>query len=241
VILTVATWNIHAGIGRDRRLDLARIWRVIELIDADLIGLQEVVLTDLHDDLLIRWAQAAGYATHFVTTRAGPLPGSYFGNMLLSRLPLAEQPALDLSVPGRERRQLLCAEVTHQSQRLAIWVAHLGLKRWERRYQVERIHAYAHRAGDHPTHRLLIGDFNEWWPGPGTLRSLHQSFRRLNTPASFPAHRPFMALDAIWLAGAIEFIRQDAIDHPLVRIASDHRPIRAQIVLFDTSKLGSHA
>ncbi len=60
-------------------------------------------------------------------------------------------------------------------------------------------------------------------------------------PASFPAHRPFMALDAIWLAGTSEFIRQEAIDHPLVRIASDHRPIRAKIALDGSEKPGTHA
>lgn len=237
-MLTVATWNIHAGIGRDRRHDLSRIWRVIDLLDADLIGLQEVVLTDLNDDPLLRWARAAGYAAHVAITRAGDAPGTHFGNILLSRLPLISQPTIDLSVPGRENRHLLCAEVRHGRHSLSVWVTHLGLKRSERRHQAALIHAHAQREDNVPANRILIGDFNEWWPGQNTLRRLRQSFRKLGTPASFPAHRPILTLDNIWVAGNIQLLNCDAIIHPLIRVASDHRPIRAQITLAVAGELG---
>jgi endonuclease/exonuclease/phosphatase family metal-dependent hydrolase len=41
--LVVASYNIHRGVGLDRRYDLDRIAKVIAEIEPDLIGLQEVV------------------------------------------------------------------------------------------------------------------------------------------------------------------------------------------------------
>ncbi len=227
-MLTVATWNIHAGIGRDRRHDPDRTWALIEHIDGDLVGLQEVVLTDpVHDPLLER-ARNAGYQTHFVATRPGDRAGTQFGNLLLSRLPLTPKPPLDLSVPGREPRIQLCAEVQIDQRTLAIWVAHLGLKGWERRHQARQIHAQTQQAGV-PSDRILLGDFNEWLPGRHNLRAIHEGFMRLPSPRSFPAHRPLLALDAIWLAGDLHPVHVEALRHPLAPEASDHLPIIARI------------
>jgi endonuclease/exonuclease/phosphatase family metal-dependent hydrolase len=41
--LVAASYNIHRGVGLDRRRDVDRIARVIREIDPDVIGLQEVV------------------------------------------------------------------------------------------------------------------------------------------------------------------------------------------------------
>jgi endonuclease/exonuclease/phosphatase family metal-dependent hydrolase len=43
VQLVVASYNIHRGVGLDRRLDIDRIADVIDEISPDLIGLQEVI------------------------------------------------------------------------------------------------------------------------------------------------------------------------------------------------------
>lgn len=227
-MLTVATWNIHAGIGRDRRHDPDRIWRIIDHIDGDIIGLQEVVLTDSAEDPLLARARAAGYQPHFVATRPGDRPDTQFGNLLLSRLPLTPRPKLDLSVPGREPRIQLCAETRLGQQTLAIWVAHLGLKGWERRRQARQIRAHARQAGV-PNDRILLGDFNEWLPGRHNLRAIHEAFMRLPSPRSFPAHRPLLALDAIWLAGDLHPVHVEALRHPLAPEASDHLPVIARI------------
>ena len=40
--LTVASYNIHKAEGLDRRVDLARIARVLGEIDADVVGIQEI-------------------------------------------------------------------------------------------------------------------------------------------------------------------------------------------------------
>ena len=40
--LSIASYNIHKARGLDRRTDLARIAAVLEEIDADLVGVQEI-------------------------------------------------------------------------------------------------------------------------------------------------------------------------------------------------------
>ena len=42
VRLNVMSYNIHVGVGMDKRQDLARIAEVIKLHRADIVGLQEV-------------------------------------------------------------------------------------------------------------------------------------------------------------------------------------------------------
>ena len=44
--LTVVSYNIHRGVGLDRRRDLDRIADVIGEVDPDVVGLQEVIRED---------------------------------------------------------------------------------------------------------------------------------------------------------------------------------------------------
>jgi endonuclease/exonuclease/phosphatase family metal-dependent hydrolase len=91
-VIRVATYNIHAAIGADRRRDLERIAAVIEEIGPDVIGLQEVESRASRggSDQAMRLAAMLGMACV-----EGPMmlegPG-WYGNAILSRLPvLAEQ------------------------------------------------------------------------------------------------------------------------------------------------------
>ena len=65
--LRLATYNIHSGIGRDRRRDLGRIAQVIGELAADVVALQEV--DSQHDtlDTLAFLSDRTG-----MTARAGP-------------------------------------------------------------------------------------------------------------------------------------------------------------------------
>jgi len=227
-MLRLGTWNIHGGVGRDRRHDLGRIWTVIEAMDCAILGLQEVLIQHPASDPLLQLARAAGYRVHFAPARHGERAGERFGNLLLTRLPLIPQPSLDLSVLGREPRNLLRAEVAVGDHRLAVWVTHLGLRASERRRQARLIRQHARQA-QAPSERILMGDFNEWMPGRHNLRPIHGHFLRLPTPRSFPAHRPLLALDAIWLAGDLHPVDVHQLRHPLAGIASDHLPITARI------------
>lgn len=226
MIITLLTWNIHAAVGRDGQCNPKRVWQLIDAMNADLIGLQEVDLASLSTDPFLRFAHNAGYDTHFVATRSGYHPDSRFGNLILSRLPLTNKDFLDISVTNREPRAVATANITINQRTMQIGVTHLGLKSRERRIQAELIH---HLSLTGASDRILLGDFNEWRPGRSSLGALHRSHTRLPSPRSFPAHRPLFRLDGIWLAGRISPFSITASTHPLARIASDHLPILARV------------
>ena len=50
--MRLATWNIHGGVGGDRRHDLERIFAVLTEIGADVIALQEVTPLALEEGVL---------------------------------------------------------------------------------------------------------------------------------------------------------------------------------------------
>src|SRR6056297_2005174 len=94
--LRVATYNIHAGAGRDRRLDLERVRDVIHELEADVIALQEVHGMAVLDLL----AAATGYRTI-----AGPTllrHGENYGNAVLTSLPVERVERIDLTVGRHE-------------------------------------------------------------------------------------------------------------------------------------------
>ncbi|HEY5719426.1 MAG TPA: endonuclease/exonuclease/phosphatase family protein [Gammaproteobacteria bacterium] len=126
---TLLSWNIQAGTGVDGHPDLARTVRTISaLADADVICLQEVERHVPHagagaDDQLDALARAfPAHAAVFgaCLERAGHdaagTPGSYqFGNLVLSRLPVASvfrHPLPQPAVPGVRNMPRQATELT---------------------------------------------------------------------------------------------------------------------------------
>jgi endonuclease/exonuclease/phosphatase family metal-dependent hydrolase len=226
--VTVATWNIHGAIGADRRYAPSRIIDVLKEVDADVVALQEVASQQEHEDFLVTLEKGTGY--HVV---AGPLRqrrGTDFGNALLSRFPVTNVAHLDLAINNYEPRGAIdvCLDVG-QSTPLRVIGTHLGLRPGERREQVKRLLAVVERDVPHPT--LLMGDLNEWYLLGRPLRWLHAHFRATPSPATFPSRRPVFALDRIWVTPARCLTRVARHASPLARIASDHLPLTADLVL----------
>ncbi len=229
ITLCVATWNIHRAVGADGRYAPARIVDVLSELDADLVALQEVALQRAHENFLVDLERATGY--HVV---AGPLyqrRGTDFGNAVLSRHPVENVAHLDLTVDRYEPRGALDVRIdVGASHPLRVLATHLGLRPKERRQQVRRLLAAAESEGPHPT--LLMDDLNEWYLWGRPLRWLHAHFReRPAAPPTFPARRPVFALDRIWISPVGCLRRLQCHASPLARIASDHLPLTAEIVL----------
>src|SRR5687768_3715106 len=107
--LKLMTYNIHSGVGVDRRYDLGRIRRVLTDERPDIAALQEVECgsrrTSLDDQSGILAADLALTSSFCATRRAGQ--GS-FGIGVLSRFPVLYQQQYDLSYrSGREPRYCL--------------------------------------------------------------------------------------------------------------------------------------
>ncbi len=223
--LTVATWNIHAGVGIDHHFAPARIEAVLREISADIVALQEVPLGGEHwPNLLPHLART----THMVgvdgfTFSVG---GRRFGNAILSRYPVLDTRRIDISFGSREPRGALDADIYCHGHRLRVIATHLGLRAAERRAQVARL-LQAFDTGEMPV--LLMGDVNEWFVWGRTLRALVSHFQAVPAPATFPSCVPILALDRIWIRPRHRLVRVHVHSSAIARVASDHRPLVATI------------
>jgi endonuclease/exonuclease/phosphatase family metal-dependent hydrolase len=240
VRLRTLSYNIHKCIGGvDRRYDPDRIVEVIQNLDIDVAMLQEVdggAARSNRDHQVDLLAERLGlrYRTWFpnVDVRGG---GQY-GNAILSRYPIIESTNLDLSIRFKKRRSALHAvlRVRHDGvdRTVHVYNMHLGLARYERRRQLRMfLDSHPFQNLHHDTPIVVGGDLNDVYGGLGELLA-PAGFRGIERrPLTFPAWGPMRALDAIFVRGAMDFLRLARCDSELARRASDHRPLVADVRL----------
>jgi len=224
------SYNIHRCIGLDGRNDPERIARVLEELEPDVVGLQEVEsrfggTLDMHQ--LNYLAEETGFQAIAGTTvlRAE----SHYGNALLTRHSVLEVRTHDVSVPGREPRGILDVDLDMHGQRLRVLVTHLGLGSRERRRQTRLLLDAVAAHPDEPV--VILSDFNEWFPWRQPLRWMHQRLGRTPALNTFPARWPVIALDRVWVAPRRNLVSLRVHRSKLARIASDHLPLRAEVEL----------
>lgn len=250
--LSVASYNIHKGIGTDRKRDLARTVSVIAEIGADIIALQEADT---------RFGTRKGLLDLESIRRdlgliAVPLDGvgeayGWHGNLLLMRNALIQQ-VHQLILPGLEPRGALITDLIIAGHPLRVVNTHLGLLPASRAAQARALIDSITPLGNRPT--LLMGDLNEWRNRSQSFQILRKHFTIAPARASFPARYPLLALDRMMLShgfqshGALahDFVADGVLaqaalaniaahDTPLARRASDHLPVKATLRIGDTS------
>src|ERR1051325_10319832 len=124
----VVTYNIHKCQGMDRRVNPARIVEVLGEIDADIIGLQEVLSLEngsREQDQARFISEHLGFDYHLGETRKHK--GAAYGNVILSRFPIKTVQLFDLSMQGLEKRGGLRADIKlKNSELLHLFNVHLG-------------------------------------------------------------------------------------------------------------------
>ncbi|WP_305910034.1 endonuclease/exonuclease/phosphatase family protein [Methylomarinum sp. Ch1-1] len=228
MILRIATFNIHRSIGRDGIENPARIAELLREIDADLIALQEVSAMPGHPEDSLRLLEEATNS-RAVMGRTLFDKNSHYGNALLSRLKINSCDRLDISVANREPRGLIDVELFINGYTVAVMATHLGLAYAERRRQIDEILSTVEKHTADVV--ILLGDFNEWFVWRPAFRRLQHRFKPTPTLATFPAHRPVLGLDRIWLHPQERLMSLEVHSTELSKIASDHLPLVAEIDL----------
>src|SRR5262249_49734012 len=142
----IATWNIRGGVGSDGRFDLDRVVAVIRRGAPDIVALQEVDSrrgTGAHEHPFLLLRRALG--EHAIEAKSITGADGDYGQILISRWPLNDIHIHDISVPGREPRRAIEADVLCPHGPLRMVATHLGLTFGERRNQTRALIRMAER------------------------------------------------------------------------------------------------
>jgi endonuclease/exonuclease/phosphatase family metal-dependent hydrolase len=230
--LRIATYNIHRCVGRDGKENVERVAAVLREINGDIVALQEVTSRPAMTGDMLAYLAAA---VHMQPIEGFTLSaaGAHYGNALLTNLPISAVRRHDISVPGREARGVIEVTFTVDGHAIIVWATHLGLGIRERHLQIRKLLKTIHAADVDA--RILLGDFNEWLSWSRPLRALHRWFKISPTiarsPATFPARRPLLRLDRIWVRPARRLVALRTHSTEMSRIASDHLPLVGEILL----------
>jgi endonuclease/exonuclease/phosphatase family metal-dependent hydrolase len=159
--LRVMTYNIHVGVGMDKKLDLPRIAKVINDQHPDLVGLQEVdrgVERTQRIDEIVELAKLTKMDYAFAFNLK--YQGGQYGVAILSRYRiLATDHRLYNNLREAERRGFIRAEVMAHGQRLNFVTTHLDYQYEDGRvFETEQL-LKALKNVNGPL--IVVGDFNE--------------------------------------------------------------------------------
>jgi endonuclease/exonuclease/phosphatase family metal-dependent hydrolase len=227
--LRVATYNVHSGVGVDRRFRPQRIVDVIDELSADVVALQEVLSPVRGFDVHANLREETGL--HLVTLTTMPLAGGTFGNALLSRWPIIDLAEHGLTVGTREPRRALDATLGRDVRELRVIATHLGLRSAERHEQLARLLEVVKREPDLPT--VIAGDFNITRARARELRAHAAQLGKQSALATFPSFAPLLPLDRIFALHGAEIVDVAVHRSRKARVASDHLPLVATIELPD--------
>jgi endonuclease/exonuclease/phosphatase family metal-dependent hydrolase len=226
--LQVATWNIHKGIGGDRRRDLDRTAAVIGEIAPDIMALQEAdTRFGTRRGLLDLKALAREQGLFAVPLPDNDPAHGWHGNVLLLR-DAEMQAAHRVNLPGLEPRGALIIDLLQNGRPLRVIAAHLGLWSGSRAAQTRHLIELLSEMDGRP--RLLMGDLNEWRDAKSAaMRHLVPHFQDTVALPSYPARYPLVPLDRMMASAPARLSKGEVHDTPLARRASDHLPVKARL------------
>lgn len=231
--IRVMTYNIHVGVGMDKKLDLQRIADVINRERPDLVGLQEVdrgvERTERRDEIvelatLTRMKYAFAHNLNY--------QGGQYGVAILSRYPIgAIDHRMFLNKRETERRGMIRIEVKIEGKAIHFLTTHLDYQFSDGRlFEAEQLLA---KIRDIKGTLIVVGDFNEE-PGGTTYKLMSTKFEdawsanREDHPGfSYPADKPTKRIDYIFFRSSdgVKAKRSWVVE----TLASDHIPVVADL------------
>ena len=230
-MIKVASYNIHKGVGLDRRRNPERVLEVLREIDADIVALQEADR---------RFGEREGVLPlHLIAEHSDWQPVSFgmrarslgwHGNAILIRKSAQLVDCEAIHLPSLEPRGSVMADVRTPIGTVRIVGMHLDLSGLWRRRQAAAIMAHV----DSCSARLpaiLMGDLNEWTQAAGCLKDFGRDYAIAGTGASFHSRRPVGRLDRIMASRELSILDCGVHSSAAARKASDHLPIWASVAL----------
>lgn len=230
--IKVMTYNIHGGIGMDGVQNYARIGRFLAERDIDIALLQEVdtrtperrTESDVAD-------LCAGHFTQLVPSPAVLSKAGWYGNAVLTRYPVRFSQSIDVSYSNRQPRNIQEVIVDTEYGPLHLLNTHKGLKRLERREQIERLSLHIRELKSDHLPLLVGGDINEWQIFSPLIRKVNAILKPHQVGPTFPTHWPVFRLDRMWSRPASLVTSVKVVKCPQTKQYSDHFPIEATIDL----------
>jgi len=238
--LSLVSWNIHRGRGQDGVVNPARTADVLarETLaqPAELLILQEadeeraphrgvLPLADMEARTGLRHLHADDHG------RWGGDSHGFLGVFVMGNAGIEVEDVALLDLPGHCHRGAVILDLRREGHSFRLIATHLSLSQVLRVVQMRTLAQHLFRRQARPT--ILCGDLNEWRPWGGlafSRRVLGQSFTG-PAPATFPVGRPVLPLDRVLAACGARVTGAGALDGPGIRVASDHRPLRAEVAI----------
>ena len=245
VHLNVMSYNIHVGVGMDKKQDLPRIAEVIKRSGADVVGLQEVDRGVRRTGRVDEIAELARLTKmDYAFAHNLDYQGGQYGVAVLSRFPIL---AIDhrrfANVRERERRGFIRVEVEVGGRRLNFVTTHLDYQFADGRLFETRQLLDALRDVRGPL--VVSGDFNEEPGGAvcdlmraagfadGWARDRRSAGLSNGDGLTYPADKPKKRIDYIFYRGVGEDRPPDKAEDASATVpdtlASDHRPVVVSI------------
>lgn len=242
--LSCLSWNVHRARGNDGVVDPDRTVRT----------LMEEVWREGTDALLLQEAdeESPPYGKLLDSNRIEKLTGlrsvhtdpsqrysessgGFLGTIVFLHPSITIEDVRLLDLPGHYPRGAVIVDASREGAAFRLIVTHLSLSQALRIVQLRTIGQHLQRSepSSKPRQTLLAGDLNEWRPWGGFALSPRVLGAVYSGPAraSFPIRWPFLPLDRMLATTPARVEEVEVLDGPAIRMASDHRPIRARVRL----------
>jgi endonuclease/exonuclease/phosphatase family metal-dependent hydrolase len=230
VQLTFASYNIHKGVGLDRKRDPERILSVLNEIDADIIALQEADRRIGERASVLPRAEIDDTHWRVIEVAKRPRSIGWHGNALLVRRDLEILSGEALDLPTLEPRGAACGEIVVEGRPLRVIGTHLDLSGLRRRDQIRSLLAFVGACNrDLPT--VIMGDFNQWGRTTGAMREFSPDWQIVTPGRSYPSRQPVATLDRIVASKHWRLVETEVHHTGLAAVASDHLPVIAKLEL----------
>jgi len=233
--LRVCSYNIHKGFSAmNTRYLLKEIRHAIQLVDADIVFLQEVVGENLnkpqnsHDDNHLEFL-ADTIWPHFSYGKNAVYQNGHHGNAILSKHPIRTSKNINITHWSFSQRGILLAELNSGIYLLCL---HFGLFQLERRKQLNTLLRTINSQIPSDAPLLVAGDFNDWnrrlhriIESESDLKEVHCESHG-SVARTFPAIAPLFSMDRIYYRN-LDLIEVDVLSGNPWSSLSDHCALNA--------------